>query len=223
MTNLLTRTLQHACTPGLDVEAARRALIRYLQTGTLAQFTAKPEAERQTFDEWADRHCRLAQTRLRLAADGQLGPATETALRRAGAFDAYADMLLHRYRQEQQQLEPVEPRQGWDSLHRSLWPIYSYGRHLGLSDLGTYNPASRLPSGRPSDHAVLPAYACDLGIDPDTGWDHPAGRALFMRAMSDPAVEYVILGNRIGFRATQTIRAYTAGGHLNHVHISGNR
>lgn len=222
MTLLLTRPLRVGTT-GLDVEGCRRALIRYLQTGTLAQFTAKPERERQTMDEWAIKHLELAQAKAGLPVDRVLGPKVETALRAAGAFDAFADSLLIRYAQEQAEPNLVEPRQGWNSLHRSLWPIYSFGRHAGLSDLGTHNPASRLPSGRPSDHAVLPAYACDLGIDPDTGWNHPAGRAVFMKAMADPGVEYVILGNRIGFRSSGSIRSYTSGGHLNHVHISGNR
>lgn len=221
-TLLLTRALR-AGTTGLDVEGSRRALIRYLQTGTLAQFTAKPAAERQTMDEWAVKHLELAQQKAGLPVDRVLGPKVEGALRAAGAFDAFADSLLIQHAHAQAEPPLVKPRQGWESLHKSLWPIFSYGRHAGLSDLGTYNPASRLPSGRPSDHAVLPAYACDLGIDPDTGWNHPAGRATFMKAMSDPAVEYVILGNRIGFRSTGQIRTYTSGGHLNHLHISANR
>jgi hypothetical protein len=222
MTLLLTRSLK-ANNIGLDVEGCRRALIRYLKTGTLAQFTAKPDAERRRMDPWAIKHLELAQQKAGLPVDRVFGPKVETSLRAAGAFDAYADSLLIRYAEDHAEPPLVQPKQGWNSLHKSLWPIYSYGRHAGLTDLGTYNPASTLPSGRPSDHAVLPAFACDLGIDPDTGWYHPAGRAVFMKAMSDPAVEYVILGNRIGFRSSGTIRTYTSGGHLNHLHISGNR
>jgi hypothetical protein len=97
------------------------------------------------------------------------------------------------------------------------------GRHrFGLTDLGTYNPASRLPSGAPSDHAVHPAMAFDLGITPATGWANLKARAYVLWAAHQGEVEYVILGDRIYFGATSW-RRYTAGGHLNHVHVSGRR
>lgn len=119
----------------------------------------------------------------------------------------------------------IVPVQGVNSLHPSLLPLFSLGRNMGLSDLGTYNPGSTLPSGSPSDHAVFPALAFDLGVSPSTGWSNDVGRTFFYTAMGKVEVEYVILGNRIWSRprAAEGIRAYTGGGHDNHVHVSGNR
>lgn len=120
---------------------------------------------------------------------------------------------------------PIEPNQRWASLHPSLHALFSLGRNMGLSDLGTYNPNSKLPSGAPSDHAVYPALAFDLGVAPDNGWLNDVGRSFFLTAMGKVEVEYVILGNKIWSRprASEGIRAYYGGGHDNHVHVSGNR
>ncbi len=116
----------------------------------------------------------------------------------------------------------VEPVQGFNSLHKSLWEGYSLGRRMGLSDLGTYNPNSNLPSGSPSDHAVFPAYAFDLGIEPDTGFSNAVGRSLFEALVGRPEVEYVILGDRIWSRS-RGLHGYSGGGHSNHLHASGLR
>ena len=116
----------------------------------------------------------------------------------------------------------VQPTQGWASLHPSLHELFSIGRNMGMSDLGTFNATSRLPSGGPSDHAVWPAMAFDLGVDPDTGFDNAVGRAFFWIAVSNPAVEYVILGDKIYSRA-RGFHGYTGGGHSNHLHCSGLR
>lgn len=115
----------------------------------------------------------------------------------------------------------IKPNQGWSSLHKSLWEAYSNGRRRGLTDLGTYNPDSRLPSGAPSDHAVLPAYAFDLGIEPDTGWANLKARAYAIWTAGRPEVEYTILGNRIWRGRFKVWGTYYSGGHLNHVHVSG--
>ena len=106
------------------------------------------------------------------------------------------------------------------SLHHSLWESYAEAlRTPGLFSLGTYNPDSRLPSGLPSDHAVYPAYAFDIGFDPDTGWNNPVARAYAEKTAKRPEVEYVILGNRIHINGAW--KAYSGGGHLNHIHVSG--
>ena len=108
------------------------------------------------------------------------------------------------------------------SLHYSLWDAYGEAiRTPGLFSLGTYNPDSRLPSGLPSDHAVYPAYAFDIGFDPDLGWAHPVARPYAERTAKRYEVEYVILGNRIHIDGVW--RAYSGGGHGNHVHVSGRR
>ena len=139
---------------------------------------------------------------------GVIGPAT------------WADLMRHIPATAKAQL-PQIIFPGSASLHPSLWEAQRIGFAAGLSDLGTYNPASRLPSGRLSDHAVYPAYAFDLGIEPDTGWNNLKARAYVQRIVGRPEIEYVILGNRIWTR--RGFGSYTAGGHLNHVHVSGNR
>jgi hypothetical protein len=93
-----------------------------------------------------------------------------------------------------------------------------------MSDLGTYNGGSRLPSGGISDHAKgPPSLAFDVGIDPDIGWQDREGQAFFKECMRSKACGYVILGTSIwsSSRASEGIRPYTAGGHMNHVHVSG--
>ena len=96
MAAVLTRTLVIDDT-GLDVEACRRALIRFLKTGTLDTFTAKPDTQRRRFDATAVAQTMEAQKQLRIPVDGELGPRTYTALRDKGAFDKLADQLLAEY------------------------------------------------------------------------------------------------------------------------------
>lgn len=117
----------------------------------------------------------------------------------------------------------IAPNQGFASLHRSMWRVYSEGRRRGFTDLGTWNPASRLPSGRPSDHSVYPAYAIDFGIDPDTGWNNLKARMFAIWLVKQPEVEYVILGDRIWTSWRQFWGRYRSGGHMNHIHVSGVR
>lgn len=112
----------------------------------------------------------------------------------------------------------VEPKQGWNSLVKYFWDEYSIALSIyKLTDLGTYNPTSRLPSGRRSDHAYYPAKAMDLGF---TGYPHRNAYEFFKDMMGDPEVEYVIYGNLIWSRSSGLHR-YSYGGHYNHVHVSG--
>lgn len=116
----------------------------------------------------------------------------------------------------------IAPLQGLASLKKDLWEDFSTGRHLGLSDLGTFNPSSRLPSGAPSDHAVWPAVAFDLGISPDNGYANTVGRKFFDLMTGRPEIHYCILGDKIWSRE-RGLHSYSGGGHENHVHVSGNR
>ncbi len=124
----------------------------------------------------------------------------------------------------------VKPKQGFESLTDDLWRNYTEGRNMGLSDLGTWNPDSKLPSGNPSDHATSrldgkicePACAFDLGFVPATGQNHPVARSFFNSMIGRPEVNYVILGTLIWSRE-HGLHAYTAGGHDGHVHVSGHR
>lgn len=137
--------------------------------------------------------------------------------------DDFSRWVYRRWNEPQPRPTLVEPDQGWVSLHSSLHRVFSEGRLRGMGDLGTWNPASKLPSGRPSDHAVYPAFAFDLSIEPDTGWSNLTARAYCLWAVKQPEVEYVILGNRIWTDWRKVWGAYYSGGHTNHVHVSGQR
>ena len=219
----LTRTLKQGVTPGKDVEGFTRAMLRYLHDGRnwTAFYASLPVVRRR----WGPAKVTLAKraaAKAKLPQYGVGGPALEKAMRAAGAFDARANRLLDEYADS---IKPklVEPNQGFQSLHQSLWEAYSIGRRGGLSDLGTFNPDSRLPSGRASDHSVYPAYAFDLGFDPDTGWANEPARRVALAIAGRPEVEYVILGNRIWTNDGRGWHAYTAGNHANHIHCSGVR
>ena len=125
----------------------------------------------------------------------------------------------------------VRPNQGFGSLTEDLWRDYTNGRNLGLTDLGTYNPASTLPSGGASDHATSrldgrigePACAFDLGFTPATGQAHPVAHAFFNSMIGRPEVAYVILGDRI-WSVERGLHAYLdSSSHAGHVHVSGHR
>lgn len=133
--------------------------------------------------------------------------------------------LLARYRLRHGKL--VEPTQGFDSLAPSLWLAYSMGRKRGFTDLGTYNPNSKLPSGAPSDHALRPAQAFDIGRNNrffNRGWNYLVARRLFnlyvknARALN---IEYVILGDRIWSRERGLHSYGPDRSHFWHIHVSG--
>lgn len=219
--NTLTRILKLGVTSGKDIEGVTRAMLRYLDDGkNWRTFYASLPVVRRYYGPAKVNLAKRSAVKAGLPQYGVVGPQLETALRKAQAFDEKANQLLDEYAES---IEPklVEPKQGWGSLHRSLWPAYSIGRRAGFSDLGTYNSLSRLPSGRPSDHAVYPAMAFDLGIDPDTGWNNIKARYYVQKIVRLVEVEYVILGNRIW--VNRGWGTYRFGGHLNHVHVSGKR
>lgn len=111
----------------------------------------------------------------------------------------------------------VKPKQGFDSLRADGHALYSLGRRLGLSDLGTYNPASTLPGGGKSDHAFNPARAFDLGLT--KAGTRERARWFYRHCKERAEVEYVIFEALIWSRDRGEHR-YTAGGHEGHVHVS---
>lgn len=201
---------------GTDVEAVGRALCRAGAGPKLAVYNALPTRVRRRWGWRKRRWLRAFKRTHNLADDAVYGKGAHAALE--PFFDPWARELVRRYTPP---IKLVEPRQGWGSLDRSLWELYAIavGKY-GMTDLGTYNPASRLPSGGISDHAKgPPALAFDVGIDPDIGMADPEGRAFFNLCSSDRRVEYVILGDRIGSFKFGS-KPYGSGGHLNHAHVS---
>lgn len=115
----------------------------------------------------------------------------------------------------------VEPRQGFRSLVRALWPAYTLARRLGMPDLGTHNPSSTLPGGGKSDHTFWPARAFDVGLAKARGGKtgREVTRWFYAQMVGRPEVEYVIFERRI-WSQRNGHRVYTAGGHETHVHVS---
>jgi hypothetical protein len=216
---MLTRTLKLGMV-GADVEAHKRAAARALGNGRLTTLMSQTPLVRRTFGPFFQTTVKRIQALEGIPQSGVIGPATHDVL--LDHMDEKAMALLAEY---EASVKPklVEPRQGFASLHESLWEPYSIGRRLGLTDLGTHNPASRLPSGAPSDHAVYPAFAFDLGVDPDNGWRNDTGRRFAEQMAGYPGIEYVILGDQIWTSDGRGWHIYTGGGHLNHVHVSGIR
>lgn len=192
---------------GKAVEAAKRGVARYRKD----KYERLPSS--RIFGPFFTKKVKEFQKDKGILASGTVGPRTWKAL------DQYLDT---RARELLAPPKPtlVEPKQGFNSLHRSLWEAYSIGRNMGLTDLGTYNPASRLPGGGKSDHAQYPALAFDLGFSPQTGYGNFTARQFFLKMVDRPEVEYVILGNKI-WSKSRGLHQYTAGGHMNHVHVSG--
>lgn len=202
---------------GPDVEGVGRALTRSHVRGVTSflAFVVFPKRMRRKWGPRKQHDLRLFKKAKGLKPDDLYTKQAHAAL--TPFFDATARKLMATDEPKPQPL--IEPRQGFASLSRSLWDAYSDGRRLGLSDEGTFNPHSRLPSGAPSDHAVYPAYAFDLGVPSgrqDLGW------RFFNEMKSRPGINYVIYQTKIWSRASG-LHAYTYGGHESHVHTSGVR
>jgi hypothetical protein len=135
-------------------------------------------------------------------------------------LSTYAE-LLARYRVKHGAL--LEPRQGWGSLHKSLWLAYSMGRKRGFTDLGTY-------VDKPGDHGIgPPCYAFDLGRNNRfyyLGWNYLVARSLAKLYVAEHealGIEYVILGRRVWSRSRPYWHPLTTGdtSHDFHIHVSG--
>ena len=131
--------------------------------------------------------------------------------------------LLQRYRDKHGKF--VEPRQGFDSLHKSLWLAYSMGRVRGFTDLGTY-------VNKPGDHGIgPPCFAFDLGREDRflfKGWGYIKARKLAQLYVAEHDalhINYVILGQRIWSRTKPYWHPLTTGdtSHSFHLHVSGVR
>lgn len=215
------RTISKLGTTGADVEALTRASFRYFEDWAgLAAFDKQPARRKRRYDRWDRDRVKRIQKLEQLPQSGAIGPYTFGVL--LDHMDIRARALYVQYaRSVRRPSRLVEPKQGWGSLNRILWPAYSEARRrYGFTDLGTYNSASKLPSGAPSDHAVLPAMAFDVGF-PGGGWANLKARAFAIWTAGRPEVEYTIVGDRIWSARWKVWGSYRYGGHLSHVHVSG--
>lgn len=207
-------------TVGFDVWGAKRAVYIFLKNEAKWQnFLKKTPLGKRTFGTIFRADLIKAQRLLTAGVEGVFDKPTLRALESVDAFDHTARAL---WNLQYVPIEPklVEPIQGFHSLDKSLWELYSIGRDMDLSDEGTYNAASKLPSGAPSDHAFWPAFAFDLGIHASDGYANPTGRKYFDLAIKRTEVHYVILGTTI-WSKEKGLHGYTDGGHTSHCHTSG--
>lgn len=200
---------------GSDVEGVARALCRAKAGPPLMIFNALPPKIRRTWGRRKQAWLVKFKRRKGLPGTPVYGQRTHTLL--SPYFDSKARHLMRIW---QEPVKMVEPRQGWHSLHRSLWESYSIGRNAGLSDYGTFRAGATLPGGGKSDHAYHPSFAFDLGFFPAIGFQHEAARRYFYEVTRRNETSYVILGTKIWSRG-RGLHAYTSGGHENHVHVSG--
>lgn len=235
--SLLTRTLSVG-SYGKDVDAAKRVVYRALDQilggQRLKAHMSKPLKVRRTFGPFFRSDVNKLRDELGFLRTGKFDKVLLHAAGVRGYPDALAVDLFNQYADEHKPVPKppalVEPKQGFNSLVRDLWADYTTGRNMGLSDLGTYNPTSKLPSGRYSDHATSrkdgrvgkPACAFDLGFSPAVGYSHPTARAFFHQMCGRPEIEYVILGTKI-WSVDKGLHYYGYGGHEGHVHVSGHR
>lgn len=132
--------------------------------------------------------------------------------------------LLRRYRRTHGEF--VEPRQGFGSLHPSLWLAYSMGRVRGFTDLGTYVNKPGDHGGSPSKRRP-PAWAFDLGRKNRflfKGWGYLKARRLALLYVANYRtlnIEYVILGRRIWSRRNGWYPYTRDSSHDFHLHVSG--
>lgn len=205
---------------GPDAEAVGRALCRAGVFINIRVFNRMPKKWRRT----------MGKRRMEALMKFKRRKALKNKTKRV--YDQYAHRRLLRYFDGKshdlyQQCKPpppppvyemTEPNQGWNSLVKYLWVDYSIARSIyKLTDLGTYNGASRLPSGRRSDHAYYPAKAMDLGF---SGYPNRNAYNFFKDMIGNSEINYVIYGNMIWSRA-RGLHHYGYGGHYNHVHVSG--
>ena len=146
------------------------------------------------------------------------------------------DQLRKRYLKKHKKL--VQPRQGWGSLHASLWLAYSLGRVRGFTDLGTYVNKS---GDHGWDDRRNMAAAFDLGRKDrflNRGWNYAKARRLvklYVKHHKALEIEYVILGMRIWSRSwlnsKKKPKAWSVElgwheyqgdtSHMFHIHVSG--
>jgi hypothetical protein len=146
------------------------------------------------------------------------------------------DKLRQRYLKAHGKLK--EPRQGFSSLHPSLWLAYSMGIVRGFTDLGTYVNKS---GDHGWDDVHRQALAFDLGRKDrflNRGYNYVKARRLaklYVRNHKALSINYVILGMRIWSRswdkARQGPKAWNPElgwhrydgdtSHMFHLHVSG--
>lgn len=235
-TNLLTRTLALG-SYGKDVDAIKRTVYRgldkrdggnRLKTHMSRKPLETPQSaliRRRTYGAFFRSDVNKLKTLMKLTANGKVEPTFFAKMKSLGYADSFAIDLLEQYAIDHKPAPPVikyvEPRQGFSSLDRRLWDEYTIGRNMGLWDLGTYNKASTLPSGAPSDHSVDPAVAFDLGFSPQTGYDNAKARKFFHLMAGAEGIHYVILGNKI-WSVEKGLHSYSDSySHAGHIHVSG--
>ena len=214
---------------GADVEGVNRAYVRagFLLARVPAPirvFNALPAKARRRFNKSSVNAANKLKKAEGWKPTNRHDFENHLVLESSGAFDARAEALLKGWKPEPPKL--VEPNQGWDSLHRSLWEAYSEARRRGFTDLGTY-------ANKPGDHGYRPSWAFDVGHESRfnfLGWGYLKARRLakwYAKNYVRLNIRYVILGNRIWHRNTGRWGPFSNyerdKSHDFHIHVSGQR
>lgn len=166
--NLLTRILQIG-DEGRDVYGTKRAIIRHLKLGLLAELESKPTAVQNRMQtEWGPRIRKVQQT-LGLPLDGRVGPATERGLRKAHSFDAAADVALQAYRDEYLRPALVFP------IAKGSKVVVCQGIHLTAGLPGNYALDFCCKGGSPVVAPFRGSIVKISGRDPSQGADQNVG------------------------------------------------
>jgi murein DD-endopeptidase MepM/ murein hydrolase activator NlpD len=117
----LTRTLRLGSV-GDDVRAGKRACHICLDTGGAEKMLAKPIWYQRLYDAFFRTLVKQVQREAGLDQSGVLGPATERALRKAGAFDAKCEEWLAAYERSLHVLYYPHPAGATSSVCQHLHP-----------------------------------------------------------------------------------------------------
>jgi len=215
----LPRTLKLACY-GSDVDGVKRTVYRFIGGSKLSLHVVHPDQVRRMFGPFFRIDVNVARGKLGLAKTGVVDQNMWYLLEKKNAPDAKALALIQYYAVDNP--SPSIPT-GPSSLDRSLWPLFKMAQEREFTNSGIYNPDSRLPSGRPSDHALWPALAFDAGFTPQVGMANQKAKDFFDLVSGRPEVEYVICGGKIWSRSQGLHNYIESYSHAGHIHVSGRR
>ena len=153
---------------GKDVEAVRRACIRYLDDDTLwLAFTKMPVVQRRTFGPGMKNLVQRSERRAKIVADGIAGPGLNRVLDKAGAYDATCYRLFAEWKAAQLTLCYPHPQQYLSTVCQT--------QHATAGLIGNWAYDFCAPGGTPvvavveAEVVKISGHPPDEVIDPSLG------------------------------------------------------